>query len=295
MVNNMTMPKMLKKSLPGAALCLLLVPVLAFMLSGCADKDARKKAEARVALCLEHFDERRYPMALAECLKAEEADDEYPEVYNAKGLIYMRQGRFTEAIENFQKGLDLDPKLSNARTNLGIAYAEIGRLDEALEQFEIALSDDLHRSPDVTLTNMCEVYLRKKQYAKAVDYCRQAIDRNRAQCFAHYTLGRAYVELGQPRSTIDEMGLAVKYCPNWYDPVFLRGEMRLKLKQFPQACNDFWDVIDADPEGKLAIKARRYTERLKCTPRPVEPTEAEKSRKSERNPRNNAQPLPYAR
>ncbi|MCB0221655.1 MAG: tetratricopeptide repeat protein [Chrysiogenetes bacterium] len=291
----MTMPKMLKKFLPGAALCLLLVPVLAFMLSGCADKDARKKAEARVALCLEHFDERRYPMALAECLKAEEADDEYPEVYNAKGLIYMRQGRFTEAIENFQKGLDLDPKLSNARTNLGIAYAEIGRLDEALEQFEIALSDDLHRSPDVTLTNMCEVYLRKKQYAKAVDYCRQAIDRNRAQCFAHYTLGRAYVELGQPRSTIDEMGLAVKYCPNWYDPVFLRGEMRLKLKQFPQACNDFWDVIDADPEGKLAIKARRYTERLKCTPRPVEPTEAEKSRKSERNPRNNAQPLPYAR
>lgn len=286
----------MNNSLIRLVLCALVVLALSAPLSGCVDKaKARRKAEAQVALCLEHFDDRRYPLALAECLKAEEADDDYPEVYNAKGLIYLRQGRFTEAIDNFKKGLELDPKLSNARTNLGIAYAEIGRLDEAIEQFKIALDDDLHRSPDITLTNLCEVHLRKKQYARAVEYCRQAIDRNRSQCFAHYTLGRAYQELGQTRSTIDEMDLAVKYCPNWYDPVFLRAEMRLKLKQFPQACNDFWDVIDADPEGKLAIRARRYVERLKCRPRPKKQTEAEKSEKSEHNPLKSAQPLPYAR
>ena len=265
-------------------------------LAGCADKkEARKKAEAYVGLCLEHFDERRYPAALAECLKAEEADDDYAEVYNAKGLIYLRQGRYTEAIENFNEGLDMDPKLSNARTNLGIAYAEIGRLDEAIEQFHKALDDDLYRSRDVALTNLCAAYQRKKDYVKAIEFCKQAIEVSRAQCFAHYTLGQAYLELGQPRSTIDEMDLAIKYCPNWYDPVLLRGEMRLKLKQFPQACNDFQDVVDFDPEGPLAIKARRYTERLKCKPRPKAPTEAERAKNNERNPRNSAQPLPYAR
>lgn len=296
-----------KKVAPASLrrMALLGLIVLSFGLSGATcghSKEARRKAEAQVALCLEHFDERNYPQALRACMEGQDADPSYPEAYNAIGLIYLAQKRYPEAIEYFREGIEREEdneKLSNARTNTGIALAALGRVDEAIEEFQKALSDDTYRSPDIALVNLCEAYQRKKQFAVAIDYCKQALERNRASCFAHYKLAEAYKEMGQTRTAIESYDKAAHYCPNWAQPFLDRGTARMKLKEFPQACADFWSAYYIDPESGEAQQAKRYIERIKCKKRPPPKKDGEAAEETDseaaKNPRKKAQPLPYAR
>ncbi len=268
--------------------------LLSAMGMACSDKiEKRRGAEAQVALCLEHFDEKDYPSALKACLDGKDRDSSYAEVYNGMGLIYLAQRRYPEAVENFEKGLDLDANLSNARTNLGIALAALGRTDEAIEQFKLALQNDLYRSPDIALVNLCEAYFRKKDIPKAIDHCKQAIERNRSSCFAHFKLADAYREMRQQRTAEEEYGLAIKYCSNWITPYLERGTLRIQLKEHSGACADLRHVAEADPESEEARQARRYLESLgeKCPAIPAGPAAPDKKK----SPVERAQPLPYLR
>lgn len=48
-------------------------------------------------------------------------------------------GREEEAIEEFQKALEINPRYLEARLNLAITLRDMGRIAEAREHFKIAL------------------------------------------------------------------------------------------------------------------------------------------------------------
>ena len=52
------------------------------------------------------------------------------------------QGRFTEAVEQFQAAVRLNAEDANAQANLGSALAQLGRLAEAKSHYEAALRID---------------------------------------------------------------------------------------------------------------------------------------------------------
>lgn len=54
------------------------------------------------------------------------------------GNIYANMGRFTDAIEEYEKALRLSPTFADIITQLGIALRETGQYDEALKQFNRA-------------------------------------------------------------------------------------------------------------------------------------------------------------
>jgi tetratricopeptide (TPR) repeat protein len=53
--------------------------------------------------------------------------------YCGLGRVYLHQGKYEEAIAEFQKADDLDERLPPTREQLGYAYALAGRRDEALK------------------------------------------------------------------------------------------------------------------------------------------------------------------
>lgn len=285
------MKQHLLKTVVGSVLLLTLV----LPAGGCADKAARqKKAEAFLALCQEHYDERDYPAALKACHESLDIVAD-ARAYTTIGLIYSAQRRYSEAIEYHRKALKKDPELTSARVNLGVAYYSIGRNDEAIDQWNKALEDDFYRSPDLVQMNLCEAHLKKKLLSTALDHCNRAIERNRALCPAHWTRGRVYREMGQYRSAIDAFSRALEECPKWQEPRLDRAEVRIKLKQFPQACDDLREVMAADRDEPLAYKARRYMERLKCAPPKEKPVEEKKVPVNPKDPRQAPQQLDYRR
>jgi tetratricopeptide (TPR) repeat protein len=67
------------------------------------------------------------------------------------------QHQFQQAIEWYQRSLELDPKNVNARTDLGTAYFYVGRPQDALREYRKSLEINPHHEP--TLLNMVVVNL----------------------------------------------------------------------------------------------------------------------------------------
>ncbi len=81
------------------------------------------------------------------------------------GDALMDSGRYGEAIDAYQKGLELDPKNVNARVDMGTCYRGVKQFDKAAEEYRkaikinpnfptshrnlaVVLGTDLHRNQD---------------------------------------------------------------------------------------------------------------------------------------------------
>ena len=83
-------------------------------------------------------DQGKYLEAI-ECFnKALEIDPEYAEAWNNKGISLRKLGRYEEAIECYDKALEINPRLAESWHNKGIALNELGRYHEAQKCLRIA-------------------------------------------------------------------------------------------------------------------------------------------------------------
>src|SRR5262245_43597673 len=57
----------------------------------------------------------------------------------SKGLQYLDQARYQQAIAAFRQALETDPHLTTAQYDLGVAYFSNGQFEEARQSFEEVL------------------------------------------------------------------------------------------------------------------------------------------------------------
>jgi len=88
--------------------------------------------DARLALAYYYyFGYRDYELARTEIAIAQQATPNDAEVWDAAGAIDRRQGRWEQAIPNFEKARQLDPRNNSVIWNLAETYACVGRYAEA--------------------------------------------------------------------------------------------------------------------------------------------------------------------
>jgi tetratricopeptide (TPR) repeat protein len=110
--------------------------------------------------------------------------------YAKKGNDLYGQGRFAEAIDQYQQALKLDPANSTARVNLGNAFFSVDRLDEAAATFTEALKAapndaDIH-------SNLSAVLLRQGKVDQALSEALTAVKLKPDLAEGHYILGVIY-------------------------------------------------------------------------------------------------------
>src|SRR5881398_2977005 len=93
------------------------------------------------------------------------------------GIVLSAQGKPTEAIEHFQKGLQLRPDEPSAHTKLGVALIQQGKLADAIEHF------------------------------------RQAVRIYPDDALAHTNWGSALIDLGKPSEAIEHYSKALRITP----------------------------------------------------------------------------------
>jgi tetratricopeptide (TPR) repeat protein len=59
--------------------------------------------------------------------------------HNDLGTAFFQKGQLDEAIDQFQKALEIKPNFFEAHQNLGAALGQKGKLDEAIDQFREVL------------------------------------------------------------------------------------------------------------------------------------------------------------
>jgi Tfp pilus assembly protein PilF len=60
--------------------------------------------------------------------------------YNTRGVVYAKLGRYSDAIDDFSRAIELDPHFAGAYTNRALAYRQERRDDLAMQDFNRAVA-----------------------------------------------------------------------------------------------------------------------------------------------------------
>ena len=112
--------------------------------------------------------------------------------YDGLGYVLLQNGKADDALEHFQKALQINPDYAQAHYNLGRVLFQNGDVDGAIPQFQKALQIN----PDYAQAhnNLGGALLLKGNVDEAIPHFQKALQINPNNAEAHYNLGNALVK-----------------------------------------------------------------------------------------------------
>ncbi|MFC2096426.1 tetratricopeptide repeat protein [Bacteroidota bacterium] len=125
-------------------------------------------------------------------------NSDYPQFYLTRGIVYIKKGKYEDAIEDLNRALDLSQGLNNKNfenkiyINRGAAYQKLMQNDAALNDYSkaIQLNDD---NPDVYLYRGF-LYYQRNDHPEALEDFNVVIELDPENPFAYYNRGMIYLK-----------------------------------------------------------------------------------------------------
>ncbi|MCA9484098.1 MAG: tetratricopeptide repeat protein [Nitrospina sp.] len=133
--------------------------------------------------------------------KALELDPANAEIYNNRSLIYKELGKPDRAVRGFLKAIQLDPGYVKAYNNIGLLYYEKHNLAAAVSSFEKAISIDPRNLE--SYNNLAIVYKKQNNLPKARQLYQTILKKNPGHVEAHYNLALLYEEEGDYTKAVE--------------------------------------------------------------------------------------------
>lgn len=155
--------------------------------------------------------------------------------------------RIREAEGWFQRGLDLE---------------EAGApVEEAIEAYQKAL--ELNPEAAGALVNLGTIYYRQRKFADAETYYREALDADPSYPLAQFNIGNLYDELGRMDEAQEHYKLALDLNPQYADAHFNLALLCERQGDNLKAVHHWKSYLKLDRGGQWAEIARRQLDRLR--------------------------------
>jgi len=143
--------------------------------------------------------------AAAQFRASTQLDPTYPEPYKALGDLFLAAPRrlFDQAVEAYQKAIDLRPFYADAHVGLGDARAAKGDVDAAITAYQKALTYNTV-NPRVHMSLGKIYYSEKGLYYESVQAYKRAIDLDGQSVEARMGLGEVYEDKGLYKEAVEE-------------------------------------------------------------------------------------------
>jgi tetratricopeptide (TPR) repeat protein len=133
-------------------------------------------------------------------------DPKLPLGHQLLGEIDLFQGKFPEAIAEFQKELEINPAYAAAYYKLADAYSRVQKFDEAEKMLQRSIwLDATSTGPYILLGKVLQ---KKGETELAVRALQRALAMDPNNAIPHYLLGQCYRELGRAEDADRELKLA---------------------------------------------------------------------------------------
>jgi TolB-like protein/Tfp pilus assembly protein PilF len=123
-----------------------------------------------------YYGYRDYELARTELEIAQQATPNDAEVWDCAGAIDRRQGRWDEAIPNFERARELDPRNTGVLWNLAETYGALGRFDDAEKTFADAIA--IHPKDYLYVLGQAAIKLRSEGETESLRAVLQKIPNN---------------------------------------------------------------------------------------------------------------------
>jgi tetratricopeptide (TPR) repeat protein/TolB-like protein len=143
--------------------------------------------------------------AAAQYRASTQLDPNYPEPYKALGDLFMAAPRrlFDQAVEAYNKAIELRPFYADAYVGLGDAKAAKGDIDGAVGAYTKALSHN-PGNPRVHMSLGKIYYAEKGLYYESVTAYKKAIELDATSVEARMGLGEVYEDKGLYKEAVEE-------------------------------------------------------------------------------------------
>ncbi|MEH2406936.1 tetratricopeptide repeat protein [Nostoc sp.] len=200
----------------------------------------------------------RYPEALQDFDRAIELNPKYDWAIALRGLTFCLMERYLEALEDIDRAIELNPKLHWAIAHRGQTYRSMKRYPEALEDFDraIELNPKLHWA----IASRGVTYRLMERYPEALEDFDRAIELNPKSDWAIAKRGQTYHSMKRYPEALQDFDRAIELNPKLDWAIASRGQTYLMLKLYNEALADFNRAIDLDSDSnwKLYNRALAY-------------------------------------
>ncbi|MGA2180386.1 MAG: tetratricopeptide repeat protein [Verrucomicrobiota bacterium] len=182
--------------------------------------------------------------------KALEIYPDYAEADNNLGTVFLNQGRLDEAAEYYHRALEANPSFAEAHNNLGILLAKQGRITEAIEHYQKAIELNPNRAE--MYNNLGNLLAIRGRPAEAIGQFQKALEMEPDNAKAHYNLANIFIVQGRWDEAIEHYQRALKQMP---DSIHAHYQLGLALQyrgKFAAAIAQFQKVLELDPRHVTA-------------------------------------------
>jgi protein O-mannosyl-transferase len=171
----------------------------------------------------------KLPEAINHYERALQLNPDFAEVHNNLGDVLTIQGKLAQAARHCERALQLNPDYAEAHNNLGIVLAMQGNLPEAIPHYERALQ----LSPDSAEAhnNLGNALIIQGKLAEAVQHCQRALQLNPNFAEAHFNLGNALASRGKLNEAVLHFQQALTLATSQNNPA-LAETLRARLKSY---------------------------------------------------------------
>ena len=174
--------------------------------------------------------------------------------YFDRGNKFGYAGKYSEAVDEYSKAIELNPIYFDAYTNRGFTYLKLSRYDEAIQDCNRAI--ELAPDSCFAYNNRGSAYFELKKYSEAIHDFNSAIVINPNFANAYFNLGFVYYNLKKYDDATRDFSKALNEDPNYIDAYLARGSLYCDLHEYEKAAADFNKVIEINPNNADAYLNR---------------------------------------
>lgn len=170
-----------------------------------------------------------------------------------KGDRLFSEGRYQEAVVEYDNVLKNKPKYVKALYNRGRAYEELGDFQKAEGDFLAAFQQD-NKNIQVLLS-LSNIYQKQKNHSSALLYADFATQVAGAPAMAYFMKGRALHQLGNTQEALKEYSLAIQIDKDFAQAYYYRGVVKIATDRKRSGCEDIRIAIKlGNEDAKLAAE-----------------------------------------
>lgn len=164
--------------------------------------------------------------------------------YLNTGIAYSEIGKYDQAMDEFNKALEIYPRSVMTLNNKGIVYSRQNLFDLAILEYNKALEIDQNWAE--IWNNRGDAYRHKAEYEMSLDDYNKALEINPQLYRASSNRGVVYSHLGRNDLALTDFNQAIRLDPDFIEAYQNRGNLYGIIKQYALAVKDFTKVIESN-------------------------------------------------
>jgi len=195
--------------------------------------------------------------------------------YNNRGFVYAKAQKSEDALNDFNKALELKPDDINALNNRGLALINLEKYNDAYNDFTKIISI---KATDMTYANRGFALYKLNRNDEALADLNKSIEMNPHVANTYNSRGLVLKELKKYEEAYRDYSKVIQLKPDFILAYNNRAIALIELKRIDEAVNDLRQAIAIKPDyaeatnnlGTLLVNEKRYSEAVECWNKAVE-------------------------